>query len=152
MPHTFSQWLWDACLGGVVIYAWVRGGRPERFVAASLAAVDLTMVLLSAGIWHRFQLAPVMLDALLLAILFHQALTSNRWWPMAAAAFQVVAVSARIAPTVDPLTRSIAAYVGVVGWDYLTLSALVVGTVFEGRLSDAVARASPQGSSYVGEC
>ena len=112
-------------------YAFCRGGRPERVTAAAFCATFLLNAATYRAAWHRFHAAPFLLDLLLLALLFTVALRSDRWWPLAAVAFQLVAVAARLAPLVDPWTRSLAAYVGVVGWDYLTLTSLAFGTALE---------------------
>ena len=132
MPHSY-QWVWFVSLAGTVIYAWVRGGRTERAIATCLLTLSSGVTLLSVPGWRSLQFIPTLLDLCFLSCVFYAALRSDRWWPMAATAFQLIALLVRVAPVIDPSTRELAAYIGMSGWDYLTLAALVVGTALEGR-------------------
>ncbi len=61
------------------------------------------------------------------------AFKSSRWWPLWAAAFQLLAVAMLIINALDPAVRPYAYYVGELIWDYLGLMALLVGTILECR-------------------
>ena len=130
---TLSQFVWHAALGSTCLYGWLGGGRPERVSAAAFLVVALLNDAAYTGVWRHLQHTPLALDVTLLGVLLWIALGSDRWWPLAAVAFQLVAFVARLAPVIDPWTRPLAAYVGVIGWDYLTLGALVIGTTLEVR-------------------
>lgn len=77
--------------------AWFRGGRPERTaVAAILAAWSVGLALAD---WRlgRSAVGPALSDLGLLAALAWLAFRHDRWWLLAAAAAQSLAVAAHVA-------------------------------------------------------
>jgi hypothetical protein len=69
------------------------------------------------------------------------ALRSGRYWPLFAAAFQLLAVITHVASTMDRHLSAWAAITASVIWTYLILGALAVGTwnVWRGRYPAASA-------------
>ena len=128
-----SQLCWDVVLFLSAAYSLYRGGRSEKIAAVAFCLTFLANTLSYQSAWHHMHVLPILLDMLLVSLLLWIALRSDRWWPLAAVAFQLVAALARLAPVLDLGTRSLAAYVGVIGWDYMTLAALVAGTALEAR-------------------
>ena len=126
---------WYAALILATTYAIRRGNRPERqFAWVMMVTSFATGVVMSFGHDPRLTGAAAVLGfgaTICFAVI---ALRTDRWWPLWATAFQVISNTALVAPLIDPASRRLAGYVGSVGWDYVTLIALVVGTRFEGRV------------------
>jgi hypothetical protein len=132
MPTTVHQLIWYAALLSTAGYASIRGGQPERQAAATLVVGSLVSVLVfqpHSRVQDGMLIVACLADAALLAI----ALTSNRWWPLFAVAFQILSTLALAVPPWDRATFNYAAYVDTVAWDYLTLTALVIGAYFEAQ-------------------
>ena len=123
-------------------YALWRGGGPERLAAALILSDWLTSPFLqSHDAFHHAQIAIFALDALLAAALVTIALRANRYWPLWAAAFQILEILIHVAMLVDHHVRPRAYFIGMEVTSYLILMALVVGVFFEApkspRLQDA---------------
>lgn len=113
--------------------ALLWGGLDERlasfgFVLATLAS-KLSIVT-DYGSTETFLLA---IDALLLFALLLLAMRSDRFWPMWAAAFQLVAVTVHLASMTETGDYAWAYAVGLIFWSYPVLIALGLGTWLEGR-------------------
>ena len=80
----------------VVALAVTRGGQPERWCAAIIAAemtIDL-LILLAVGprSFGEFDISRILLDGIAAALLIAVALRANRIYPLAIAAAQLVAL------------------------------------------------------------
>lgn len=90
----------NALLALCSIYAFVRGGAPERLVAlAFIAAAIATYVAQPAAraSYHAVELNILLADAGLLIALVAVALTANRFWPIWIAALQFFALLVHVA-------------------------------------------------------
>jgi len=113
--------------------AW-RGGRIERWGAAAML-----------GAWFATafspQLAPMLsveqrvlaIDLALLAALAWLALRADRFWPLWATAFHLLASVLHLAAAVDPGVTTRMRVSGSYIWGYLTVLTLVAGVVLEAR-------------------
>jgi hypothetical protein len=136
MPHTFAQYAWYIALLSTTGFAFVSGKFPERSTAvALLVANETTILVIHDHHWRSVQTGVIAVDLFLLAFLLWTALCTNRWWPLFATAFQVIATVIALLPAIVPVIRPYAYYVSMVGWDYLTLGALALGTALEGHRS-----------------
>jgi hypothetical protein len=88
-------------------YAFLAGGRWEKWVAGLLCAATLsTMVLLAPFAVHfvHFETGTFLIDCLLLAALFSISLISDRYWPLWITALHGVAVLTHAAVLYAPHT------------------------------------------------
>ncbi len=91
-----------AIFGCVAVWAYRKGGQPEKACAATFIALIVADRLYHALISRSYQLETVDLwhfglDIGVLAALIPIALRANRLYPMFLAAFQIIAVNAHIA-------------------------------------------------------
>ncbi|MGR4864584.1 hypothetical protein [Caulobacter sp. LARHSG274] len=107
-----------------------RGRRVERIAGvAMILAWFATPLVHNAHQTFGPQVGEVVVDVLLLLVLLILALTSDRWWPMAAAAFQGVTALTHLAAAIDTQIVPRAYYVAGSLLSYLTMAALLVGAV-----------------------
>jgi hypothetical protein len=109
------------------------GGLDER-----LASLGFVLATLASQIWTMTDYAHtetivLMIDAALLVGLIVLALRSDRFWPMWAAAFQLVGTTVHFASMTETGDYKWAYAVGLIFWSYPVLVALGVGTWLEGR-------------------
>ena len=134
MHQLVHKLFWYAALGACSAYCLLKGGRDERLGATIMFVGSvLTGALTSHHGWTPVGSGALLLGALVTVGLVFVAMRTDRWWPLSAAAFQIISTTALFAPVVDPACRAVAGYFGAVLWDYLTLAALAAGTAFEGR-------------------
>jgi hypothetical protein len=99
--------LFDGLLILTCAYALLRGGAPERIVAATLALGDLATILVASRFALRFRSEEIgifLVDLVILLILGAVALRSMRWWPLWLAAFQLDAVAVHVVRLTAPAT------------------------------------------------
>ncbi|MBO9560129.1 MAG: hypothetical protein J7515_16295 [Caulobacter sp.] len=126
----FSLAVLLACCGLAV---W-RGRWVERVAAAAMTAAWFASPLVqdhaqTLGV----QSGVLAVDVVLLLVLLYLALTADRWWTMAAAAFQGVAALVHLAAAVDKQIIPRAYYVAGSLLSYLVMGALLVGAWNAGR-------------------
>ena len=126
----FSLAMLLACCGLAV---W-RGRWVERIAAAAMAAAWFA----SARVQDDHQELGVqggvlIIDLLLLLVLLYLALTADRWWTMAATAFQGVTALIHLAAAIDRQIFPRAYYVAGSLISYLVMGALLVGAWNAGR-------------------
>jgi hypothetical protein len=131
----FSLAMLLACCG----IAFWRGRTVERIAAAAMVAAWFASPLVQND--HQTlgpQSGVLIVDTLLLLTLLGLALTSDRWWTMAATAFQGVAALVHLAAALDRQIIPRAYYVAGNLLSYLTMGALLLGAWNASR------RSSPQ--------
>ena len=127
MTIELPPWLGLAVLLIVCSGAFMKGGVEERLAAAGLLiSVGVTFLLRDPS-WPHVQIAGFVMDALVLALFLGIALTSPKYWPMAAAGFQLLAVLTHIGKMIDPQVDQWAYITAIVIWTYLVIIALGVG-------------------------
>lgn len=128
--HSLYQWaslavLLIACGLG----AW-RGGWPERIAAAAMMLAWFATALFLNGTQIIGPQATVMIiDLALFGVLLAIALTSDRWWPLWASAFHGLSVVLGVAMLADPKIWSAAGFIAGNIFSYLTLLALLIGSL-----------------------
>lgn len=138
----YALYQWASLLALVVscgVAAW-RGGWPERWAAAAMAAAWLASAFAqrSLQLWGP-QTEIMIIDGLLLAVLLVIAFRSDRWWPMWASGFHGLGAVLHLAVMIDADIWGRAYYVASAIFSYLTLAALLVG----GLSRPGRARAAP---------
>jgi hypothetical protein len=120
--------VWLACMSAVSLFAFWAGGRPERVVAAAnLAAWVGTFLAYDRLRFGDVQLGVLLVDAAFLAVLVWVALTARRWWPLFAAAFQLLGLVIHLATELDSGIVLLTYLRGLMIWSYLVLAALALG-------------------------
>ncbi|MDP3661167.1 hypothetical protein [Phenylobacterium sp.] len=124
LPH----WLWWVAICGVCANAGWRGGPSERIGAAAIFVGWMIAVLLPDDQWLHLRWTTTVVDILVFAVLIWLALRSDRYWPICAAAFQLLAVVTHVAQMLDRTLGNWVYYSAGVLWGYLLLVPLAVGT------------------------
>jgi hypothetical protein len=115
-------------------YALWRGGRPERIIgAAVLFGWTVCPFLINTNDWFDPQWAVAAVDVSLLALMLWVAFTSDRYWPMWAAAFHGLGVLMHATMLLDRRVPPWSYRTAEAVWSMLVLLALVAGTALEAR-------------------
>lgn len=90
----------------VALYAWRRGGKPEKQIASILVGMHLASLsyALLVGNWTDYSGMPlfrIMLDLAGLGLITLVGLRANRWWPLWVASLQLVTVFAHALRIID---------------------------------------------------
>jgi hypothetical protein len=121
---------WLAILVTVLVCggALWKGGWEERVAAGVLLVTFAFTLLLRDASWPRVQVAELAADVGGLAVFFVIALRSRKWWPLSAAAFELLVVMTHVGKMLDPLMHQWAYLTAIIIWTYLILISLGVGT------------------------
>lgn len=133
----FLQYLGLAALVGSSAMAWKWGGRDERLAAIGFILATIVSRLIDQSDFGSTQVNVMIVDFVLLASLVALALRSDRFWPLWAAAFQLVGTTVHLASMTETGNFAWAYAVGLIFWSYPVMIALAVGTWLEGRFRDA---------------
>ena len=120
-------------LFGSAAMTWKWGGLDEKWASSAFILAALASNLANASRYGHTETGILIVDLALLAGLLLIALRSDRFWPMWAAAFQMVAVTVHIASLTENGKFAWAYAVGLIFWSYPVLIALMVGTWMEAR-------------------
>ncbi len=113
--------------------AWRWGGLDEKLASTGFIISALASNLANTGHYSQTETGVLVVDLALLAGLVILALRSDRFWPMWAAAFQLVGTMVHIASMTETADFAWAYAVGLIFWSYPVLIALMVGTWLEAR-------------------
>lgn len=114
-----------------VAFRW--GGFDERVTAAGFVLAVLASNALSDGRYTHTEGGVLMIDVLVFFGLLALALRSDRFWPMWAAAFQLVGTMVHFASMAQTGEFRWAYFVALIFWTYPVFIALAAGTWLEGR-------------------
>lgn len=114
-----------------------KGRLDERMTAAALLMAALLSPMVETRAFAVPEVGVLVIDAVLLIFLVGLALVSDRFWPMWAAAFQIVGTLTHLARFVDPSIWPTAYMTAEAFWAYPVLAALGVGTWLEARFRTA---------------
>jgi hypothetical protein len=114
-----------------VAFRW--GGLDERLASLGFVLATLASKLSIVTDYGSTEELLLVIDALLFVAILVLALRSDRFWPMWAAAFQLVAVTVHLASLTETGDYKWAYAVGLIFWSYPVLIALGMGTWLEGR-------------------
>jgi hypothetical protein len=113
--------------------AFWQGRKSEKWTAVCLLVAALSSLFVQNKYFSGTETGVLVIDLMLLAYLLVLALQSDRFWPLWAAAFQVVGTSIHLASIVDSTIWPAAYATAQVFWAYPVLLALGVGTWLEAR-------------------
>jgi hypothetical protein len=129
MSATQISFLFVLLVTGAAVLS--RGGRIERLVFALLVTAALLTPLVA---WNGFvtpEWGVFIVDVTLLAVLVGVALSSDRYWPMFAAAAHLIGVAVHLARIVAPDILPWAYATGSALWSYPVFGALAGGALLE---------------------
>ena len=109
------------------------GGLDEHIASIAFLVATVATKLFTESNYVSTETFVLLIDLVLLGGLFILALRSDRFWPMWAAAFQLVGTTVHLASMVETGNFAWAYAVGLIFWSYPVLIALGVGTWLEGR-------------------
>jgi len=122
-----QPWLGLMVFAAVCTFALWKGGLEERITAASLLLGDVVTLALRDRSWQGTQWIGFGVDVAFLLIITTIALRSPRYWPLAAAGFQLLGVVTHAARMIDPHVQAWAYITAGVIWTYAVVIALAVG-------------------------
>jgi hypothetical protein len=125
---SLPPWLGIAVTVIVCGSALWKGAWEERMTAAGLIVNFAISIFLRDATWPNVQVAGFAVDIATLVLLLGIALRTHKYWPMAAAAFQLLGVMTHVAKLIDPLINHWTYLSAIIIWTYLILIALGIGT------------------------
>ena len=129
--NTIWAYIYYLFLVGCCGYAVCRGSRSEYFGAAIMivgSVVTLIISRLFGTAWTSVEIGIFATDIIAFFALIYLALKSDRFWPIWATAFHLLAVTVHTAMMVAPQISSWAFATGAVFWAYPMLLALAIGS------------------------
>jgi hypothetical protein len=141
--HGIPPWIGIAIGWAVCGSALWKGGWAERVVAAGFVINWIAVALLKDRHYAGPQWAAFAIDTAYLAVIIVVAMWSGRYWPLFAAAFQLLGVVTHIASALDRHLSAWAYITGNVIWSYLLLGAIGIGTWNAWRSDQPAASADP---------
>lgn len=133
MP-ALPYWIPAVVIGSSCLFAVVKGDREEQIAAVYFALAALAAPFILDRRWGGTQWAMFGVDLGYLLLMLTFAFRTSRWWPIPAAAFQLLAVLTHIASLVDHQLRAWAYVTAGVIWTYLGLAAIVLGAYTSWRI------------------
>lgn len=113
--------------------AWRWGGSEERMTAVGFIVAIVASNIFTDGSYAHTESGVLIVDVALFGGLLLLALRSDRFWPMWAAAFQMVGTMVHLASIPQSGDFAWAYYVALMFWTYPVCVALAAGTWLEGR-------------------
>lgn len=122
---------YNALLIVCLLYAWRRGGSPEK-AAASLLAIFSFLSRAASFRWEvryaSVETGILIVDLVCMAAFVALALRADRYWPLWLAALQVAGTSAHVVKFLDPeITRTTYVFLLAI-WAYPMIVLICVGT------------------------
>ncbi|KAB7648904.1 hypothetical protein [Polymorphobacter fuscus] len=120
-------------IAGCCAYALRWGGLDERLAAIGGLLAVVASNIVTDGAYTHTEGGVLVVDVALFIGLLVLALRSDRFWPMYAAAFQLVGTMFHFASMVQTGDFAWAYYIALIFWTFPVFIALAAGTWFEGR-------------------
>lgn len=109
------------------------GGTDEKLAGAGMLAAVIISNIVSDGSYGHTETGVLIVDVSVFFGLLVLALRSDRFWPMWAAAFQLIGTMVHIGSMSQTGDFAWAYYVALIFWTFPVFIALLAGTWFEGR-------------------
>lgn len=135
MPHQLPDWVWPLALMSLCGLAVWRGRDEERLAVAGLLA-NWALCLVVYRTSEQAQFAVLIFDALLMCLYLAIAFRTRRYWPLFAAAFQVLMVLTHLARVADAAVSGWAYLTALLVWSYLGLLTLAYAAWTAPRYAD----------------
>ena len=129
IPLQLHTIIWLTLMWTGVVYAFWRGGWPERTFAAMLV-IGSAASGFSQNIANQthIQFGIMTVDIVFLIGCVALAMLTDRWWTLFIVAFQLIEVITHSVMLLDQGINGLTYLRGIVIWSYLSLGALYVGT------------------------
>ena len=127
----FGPFVFGPLLLAVCLYAWLKGGADERFVAATCLAGTAATMLAISPLQQRYSGVEgdlFLVDLGVLAGFVAVALRSNRFWPLWVAGLQLTTSIGHVLKGIDQALLPRAYGAALQFWSYPILLILAVGT------------------------
>lgn len=127
---TYLEFLYLIFLAICCGYAIYRGSHIEYIGAAIMIAGSLFTAIVSSSFettWTGLEVGIFVVDIIFLFALIHLTIVSDRFWPMWATGFHLLAVAVHTAIMVAPEVTPWAFATGAAFWAYPMLLALAIG-------------------------
>ncbi|KXU29303.1 hypothetical protein A0J57_24235 [Sphingobium sp. 22B] len=137
----------NAALICIALYVWLQGGWAGK-AGALLVMLASVLTYIGMGGHHPFgKPNPLVFsgDLLLLIGFIYLALTSSRWWPIWAAAFQFNGVCSHLVAWAAPKLVSKVYYSMTTAWGIPILIVMAVGVLMDQRASRRLGNGGIQG-------
>ena len=115
------------------VVAFRYGGTDERLAATGFIVAVIASNVVSDSSYTHTESGVLVVDVALFFGLLVLALRSDRFWPMWAAAFQLVGTMVHFASMSQTGNFAWAYFVALIFWTYPVVIALLAGTWLEGR-------------------
>ncbi|WP_426163807.1 hypothetical protein [Sandarakinorhabdus sp. DWP1-3-1] len=122
-----------AFLLGCCGIALLWGASEERYTAIGIALAVVASNIVTDGSYAHTENGVLIVDIAVFCGLLVLALRSDRYWPMWAAAFQLVGTMVHFASIPQSGNFAWAYFVALIFWTYPVFIALAAGTWLEGR-------------------
>jgi len=122
---------YTVCMIAVCIHSYRFGEKPERlgaFVIISASVASSIISLLPGNHFNALESGIFIVDVAALAGFLWLALATNRFWPLWATAFQLIAVTTHLTILVDPTIIPLAYAISEGFWAYPVLAALLLAS------------------------
>lgn len=123
-------------LSAACLFAWWRGGGPERAIAAIFLIAWLASLATSAPFpqrYHGVAYHTLAIDTLLLLALLVVSRRANRAWPVVATSLQALIVLAHVARMLSSHEIAFVYMVMTASWPIFQIFILIAGTAFHWR-------------------
>ncbi|WP_010165195.1 hypothetical protein [Sphingomonas sp. PAMC 26617] len=128
----FLAVIFNVVMVGVLLFAALRGGRPERLGAlinmAGFATTTAIRLIAARQGWAPGEVSILVIDAGVAAGFYWLGVTTTRFWPIWAAGFAVADLFMSIFGALLPRVPLFAYHTGLGIYAYLALGALALGT------------------------
>lgn len=114
-----------------IVYALVRGDKPERYAALMYMiafAASALSAQLGSDLYHAINWGIVAIDIALAVSLGALALRANRYWTLWATSIQIVAIFAHLAKLLVPEIAAMAYEITLLVWSYAAIPVLMIAT------------------------
>lgn len=122
---------YDAVLTATCLYAWFRGGRPERIgamVNVVASVLSSTARLTGVASWAPAEWIVLSIDTVVAVCFYRLAITTTRFWPIWALGFALADIFVSLAGALLRGLPLLAYESGLGVYAYLALLALAIGS------------------------
>ena len=143
LSYQLPIWVWPITLMAVCLISVWRGRDEERLAAGGELATWALSLVAHRAHSGQTEWAILFIDISLLALFFWIAFRSERFWPLFAAAFQLLAVVTHLANSLDDTVSTWAYVTAGLAWNYLALFSIGYGAWTAPRHAATVGAPAP---------
>lgn len=129
-------WIFNAIQLAATVYAFRRGGAPERLTGLALLVAALAtriFYVIGTRMFMNVEIGIMIVDVVLLVVMIAITLHADRFWPAWVTALHALGAGAHLARAISPDVIRLAYAVLSVVWSYPIVLLLVIGTMRHSR-------------------